>query len=122
MGIAKHLEPAYKPKPGRGSNFRSLFDRGRGTARAHDLVVGRESSIGTAVVSALRGGLAVLIGITSDGGAVSLTVYDGQERQRTYAANPEELEAALDALRNFAAERDEEQEPKPIPGHTGITR
>lgn len=122
MGIAKRSEPIYKQKPGRGGNFTALFDHRRGTARANAFVVGHESAIGTAVVDAVRVGLAVLLGITSDGGALSLTVYDGSERQRTYASNPDELEAALDALRDYAAERTEVDEPSPAPGHSGITR
>lgn len=40
---------------------------------------------------ALDAGLGVLVSRTSDGGALSIIIYDGDDRSRGYASNEEEL-------------------------------
>ena len=46
-------------------------------------------------------GYALVIGRTRDGGAVSITLLDGDERHRTYCATQEELNEAFDTLREL---------------------
>lgn len=46
----------------------------------------------------LRTGCAIMLGHTRDGGAVVLTVLDGEQRHRTYCSNESELDAAIEAL------------------------
>jgi hypothetical protein len=40
-------------------------------------------------------GAAVMVSRTSDGGAISLTLYAGSERYREYASTPKEVEEVL---------------------------
>lgn len=56
------------------------------------------SAFGLALDKVLKAGCALLVGQTRDGGAVVLTVLDGEQRHRTYCANDAELQAAIDAL------------------------
>lgn len=51
-----------------------------------------------AILEAYRSGLGVLVSKTSDGGALSLTTYDGERRYRSYAANADEAESLWEAL------------------------
>lgn len=51
-----------------------------------------------ALLAAYRAGLGVLVSKTSDGGALSLTTYDGERRYRSYAANADEAESLWEAL------------------------
>jgi hypothetical protein len=43
-------------------------------------------------------GCALILGHTRDGGALVITVLDGDQRHRTYCSNDNELAGALDAL------------------------
>jgi len=54
-----------------------------------------------AVVSVTNAGAAILFGRTSDGGAFSIQVYDGQERIREWPHSTEELESVLKWLRDM---------------------
>jgi|ERR1700688_3997106 len=56
------------------------------------------SSLGLSFDRVLRTGCAIMLGHTRDGGAVVLTVLDGEQRHRTYCANDAELEEAIAAL------------------------
>lgn len=47
--------------------------------------------------SLCRSGCAFMAGHTRDGGAVVLTVLDGDNRHRTYCSNNHELQAAIDS-------------------------
>lgn len=47
-------------------------------------------------------GCAVLFSPTSDGGAISVTVYAGDERQKDYASSAEEFASLLMAVRDVA--------------------
>lgn len=51
-----------------------------------------------AILAAYCAGLGVLVSKTSDGGALSLTTYDGERRYRSYAANADEAESLWEAL------------------------
>jgi len=54
-----------------------------------------------ALVAITDSGAAVLFGRTSDGGALTIQVYDGQERIREYPHTAEEAEGVLSWLRDM---------------------
>lgn len=54
--------------------------------------------LGQAVDKLLDAGCAIIIGRTRDGGAVVLTVLDGDERHRTYCSTEVELDNAIAAI------------------------
>lgn len=47
-------------------------------------------------------GVGFLLSATSDGGALSVTVYAGDKRERDYAGNPDDWRELLTAVRDFA--------------------
>lgn len=55
------------------------------------------SDIARLLDSVCRSGCAVMVGHTRDGGAVVLTILDGDNRHRTYCSNDHELQAAIDS-------------------------
>jgi|SRR5687768_17234307 len=56
-----------------------------------------------AVGMVLKAGCAVIIGTTRDGGALVITILDGDDRHRTYCSNVQELAEACEAMvQNFA--------------------
>jgi hypothetical protein len=55
-------------------------------------------SFGLAVDKILRAGCAVLLGQTRDGGALVLTILDGEERHRTYCSNQSDLDKAITSI------------------------
>ena len=98
--------PRDRQPVGRGGAFRRLRDRRDGASRAHELVQQHSDLVRDAVCAALYAGCGLLIAPTSDGGALSVTLYDGDERDRTYITNPEELEALAETLRDLASDRE----------------
>jgi len=92
---------SQKPKPirGKGGHFdtRSNPFGGKGipTARPNLASV---PGLGGVVDSILLGGAAIMLGSTRDGGAVVITVFDGEQRHRTYCSNDRELENAFSSL------------------------
>jgi hypothetical protein len=58
-----------------------------------------------ALAVACASGSAVLFSPTSDGGAVSVTLYMGDARSRDYASNAEEFAATLVAVRDACEAR-----------------
>ena len=50
--------------------------------------------MGGVIDSVLLAGAAVMLGATRDGGAVIITIFDGENRHRTYCSNERELESA----------------------------
>lgn len=85
---------------GRGAVLRPLLDQRDGPGRIQRLVQGSESLTTDAVHACLLGGMGILLAPTSDGGAISVTVYDGQDRYKSYAASPEEFAKLLEAVRD----------------------
>ena len=51
---------------------------------------------------AVAAGCAVLISPTSDAGALSVTLYAGDQRHRAYASSAEEFHSILEALRDVS--------------------
>ncbi|SRR6266705_3793729 len=88
-----------KQQAGKGPSWDTrpnpFADKAGGKATAHlaDL-----SRLGLACDAVLSQGCALMFGLTRDGGAVVLTVLDGDQRHRTYCSNQVELEAAIDSL------------------------
>lgn len=60
--------------------------------------LGDVSRFGLACDKVLAQGAAIMVGHTRDGGALVLTVLDGDQRHRTYCSNVGELEAALESI------------------------
>ena len=56
--------------------------------------------LGLALDRVCRQGCAVMVGSTRDGGALVLTILDGETRHRTYCSNQDELDAAVESM-NF---------------------
>lgn len=56
------------------------------------------SRCGFAIDSVIRAGCAIIIGSTRDGGAIVLTILDGEDRHRTYCSTDAELEDALHSV------------------------
>jgi len=53
-----------------------------------------------AVHACLLAGMGLLIAPTSDAGAISVTLYDGQDRYKSYASTAEEFAVLLETVRD----------------------
>jgi len=89
-----------RPVPGRGAQFKSLVDRQDSGPRLSQILSETGEQTWAAIHAAVLGGLGVLIASTSDGGAISVTCYQGDERLRSYASSREEWLGILEALRD----------------------
>lgn len=90
--------------PGRGGRFRQLVPRGS-TNRLAGILEVDPALFSECILSALAAGRGVLLASTSDGGALNVTLFEGDERSRTYASTPEEFSEALIALRGASEAR-----------------
>lgn len=93
-------EPFMRPVRGRGAQFKSLVDRQDSGPRLSTILSDSSEQTAAAIHAAVLGGLGVLIASTSDGGAISVTVYQGDERLRSYASSRDEWMGILEALRD----------------------
>lgn len=84
---------------GRGGNYAPLAPVAR-TSATGDLFGVDASLLLECVSSVIGAGAAVLLAPTSDGGAISVTYFNGTDRRRSYATGREQLEAVLLALRD----------------------
>jgi len=97
-------ERAARNGRGRGGSLQTSanpFTRDRkydGGAR-----VGRSENFALAIDGALNSGLAIILGRTRDGGAISITLLAGEERHRTYCASQDELDEACAAIIRLVA-------------------
>ncbi len=89
-----------RPIPGRGPQFKSLVDRQDKGPRLQGILQDTSDETVSAIHAAVLGGIGVLIASTSDGGAISVTVYQGDERLRSYASSRDEWLGILEALRD----------------------
>lgn len=87
---------------GRGSNFKQLGNAREAEQRVPQIVGISADEFMGALALALTQGCGILLSPTGDGGAVSVLVYDGDERYRTYASTREEFESAISAVRDHA--------------------
>lgn len=88
-----------------GASLRPLRDRGERTGRVVGLLNDREARLGSCLCHVVGAGCALLVGATSDLGALSVTLYDGDQRWREYAATPEEFEEVLLAVEDHVDAR-----------------
>jgi hypothetical protein len=84
--------------PSRAMAFKPLFDERTRPPRLAELLDGTDSMLGEAVRLALESGCGLLLSPTRDGGAISVTLYVGDDRFRGYAASPEEFATLLDRV------------------------
>jgi hypothetical protein len=83
---------------GKGGNLltrRNPFTTSK-VASAPDMVECRTALLG--IEALLRAECAIIISRTRDGGAICLTVLDGDDRHRTYCSSEDELEEAFSAI------------------------
>ena len=92
------------PRPreisGRGSAFRPLIER-QGQFGPTSLLTDNGSSHWGLICEFVDQGHAISIGRTKDGGAISVTLYLGEERFRSYAHSADELEELFEGLRRI---------------------
>lgn len=87
---------------GRGSNFKQLGNKREEAHRVPQIIGISPAEFMESLALALTQGCGVLLSPTGDGGAISVLVYDGDERYRTYASTKEEFEQAISAVRDHA--------------------
>lgn len=91
-----------KQTKGKGGNFDTRpnpFDGRQNSHIAPELA--DISHLGSIIDKLCVSGCAILVGHTRDGGALVVTVLDGDNRHRTYCSNAEELESAFQALNDM---------------------
>jgi hypothetical protein len=70
-------------------------------ARAHELLTADPKALMDTLSLCVAAGVGFLLSPTSDGGALSVTVYAGDKRERDYAGNPDDWAQLLAAVRDF---------------------
>jgi hypothetical protein len=116
--------PDYNPAGRR--RFKPLRDRADTTPRVGVIVGVSPNELLDAVGRVLCSGCAILFSPTSDGGAVSITVYHGDDRSRDYASSAEEFATSL-TLASDLAEAHAYEGPKiapkaPVRGSESVTK
>lgn len=84
--VRKHTVDPFRRRGGDESNL-GEFGACPGVSHVLDAVVGS--------------GNGILIGVTRDGGAISVTLMVGEERHRTYAHDQDELDAVIEDLSRY---------------------
>lgn len=92
--------PEYRPTGTR--RFKPLRDVADTSPRVAKILGIKPEELMEALAIACINGCAVLFSPTSDGGAISVTLYQGDDRLRDYAASAEEFAASLMAIRDAA--------------------
>lgn len=83
-----------------GARFKKLGSRGNASPRIPKILEGIEDEFVQTLALALTQGCGLLLSPTSDGGAVSVILYDGDDRFRSYASTSEEFNDAWNAIRD----------------------
>lgn len=86
-----HRPKAEPNTGGRDSTKRRGYDNRPRSSIAWDEIP--QDNIGTLVHTVCSQGAAIMFGRTSDGGALSITILDGEERIREWPHTAEEFEA-----------------------------
>jgi hypothetical protein len=96
------LTPIRMPHvgPSERRRFKPLRDVADTTPRVGQILGIPAEDLMKALGAACCSGCAVLFSPTSDGGAISVTVYLGDDRLRDYAASAEEFAACLVAVQD----------------------
>lgn len=92
--------PEYPRPSARG--LKPLLNREERTPRAATITDLADSFWKATVQTVMSSGCGLLLSPTSDGGAISVTLYYGDDRAKDYASSPEELEAVLSAASDQA--------------------
>lgn len=92
--------PDYNPAGRR--RFKQLRDRSDTTPRIGQIMGIKGDELLDALGRVVCSGCAVLFSPTSDGGAMSITVYYGDDRARDYVSSAEEFAAALVLVSDLA--------------------
>src|SRR4029450_95270 len=85
--------------------FRVLPEPGSNGPRTDAITAGHDKAWLDALRACLRCGIGVLISSTSDRGAISVTIFVGNQRQRSYASDNDEFDDLLTNLGELAAGR-----------------
>jgi hypothetical protein len=99
----KEGKPEEKGKGGNFDTRRNPF-MGRQVVKGSAPELGAVIGLGLILDKVLRGGNAVMLGHTRDGGALVITILDGDLRHKGYNTSEEELDAAFKALAEMYAE------------------
>lgn len=103
MSLKPVRMPEYAPMGAR--RFKPLRDKAPAEPRVGRILGIPAQDLMDALAIACLNGCAVLFSPTSDGGAISVTCYLGDERLRDYAASAEEFAEVLMAVRDASEAR-----------------
>lgn len=92
--------PAYPRPSARG--LKPLLNRDERVPKVAQITDLPDSFWKATVQTVMSSGCGLLLSPTSDGGAVSVTLYFGDDRAKDYASSSEELEAVLSAASDQA--------------------
>lgn len=82
--------------------FKPLRTKERATARTGAILSVPNEELATAIGAVLSSGCALLLSPTSDGGAISICVYVGDQKHKGYATSAEEFAEILIDVRDLA--------------------
>jgi hypothetical protein len=94
------MMPAYPRPTARG--LRPLVNRADKLPKVNQITDLPDSYWKGIVQTVMSSGCGLLLSPTSDGGALSVTLYFGDERAKDYASSSDELEAVLSAAADQA--------------------
>jgi len=94
------MMPEYPRSGARG--VKPLRNRDAAAPKSGELLTGDGTLFMETLAVVLVSGGGLLMSTTQDGGALSVTLYLGDERFRSYATDREELDALLEAVRDHA--------------------
>lgn len=57
------------------------------------------AGLGSVLDSVIAQGAAIMLGATRDGGALVITILDGDQRHRTYCSDDREMDNAVESIR-----------------------
>jgi hypothetical protein len=97
---SERMGPTRKLQP-----MRRILGRTDGANRVDDITKGKAPAIGEVVCDLVGAGLGVIFAPTRDGGAISVTILDGEDREKGYAGDSEQFDSILTALGDLATAR-----------------
>lgn len=100
MPILGSSMPEYPRSGARG--VKPLRNRDQAAPKTGDMLAGDGSLFMETLAVVLVSGGGLLVSTTQDGGALSITLYLGEQRYRSYAADRDELDELLGAVRDVA--------------------
>lgn len=92
---------SYSPD-GRTRTFKPLRTREKVTARTGAILSVPSEDLATALGAVISAGCALLLSPTSDGGAISVCVYVGDQKHKGYATSAEEFAELLMDVRDLS--------------------